>query len=133
MAYVSTVTGPTINVIKGRATYRWTVAETGAAPTDTFTLTGAPAVGYVALYRANLTAGTGVTINPRLGRTLAFATTTNDVIGVSATTAALINDGTPLKYSGLTAGKLYGRSLPSNAAADHSISTEIVVVEGMEA
>lgn len=133
MAYVSTVTGPTINVIKGRATYRWTVTETGAAPTDTFTLSGAPAVGYVALYRANLTAGTGVTINPRLGRTLAFTTTTNDVIGVSATTAALVNDGTPLKYSGLTAGKIYGRSLPSNAAADHSISTEIVVVEGMEA
>lgn len=132
MAYVSTVTGPTINVIKGRATYRWTVAETGAAPTDTFTITGAPVIGTVMLYRANLTAGTGVTINPRLGRTLAFTTSTNDVIGVSATTNALINDGTPLKYSGLTAGNIYGRSLPSNAAADHSISTEIVIVAGVE-
>jgi hypothetical protein len=133
MAYASTVVGPTINVIKGRATYRWTISETGAAPTDTFTITGAPAVGTVTLYRANLTAGTGVTINPRLGRTLAFTTTTNDVIGVSATTAALINDGTNLKYSGLTAGKIYGRSLPSNAAADHSVSTEIVVIEGVDA
>jgi hypothetical protein len=132
MPYAATVVGPTINVIKGRAHYRWTVSETGAAPTDTWTITGAPAVGTVTLYRANLTAGTGVTINPRLGRTLAFTTTTNDVIGVSATTAALINDGTNLKYSGLTAGKIYGRSLPSNAAADHAVSTEIVVVEGMD-
>jgi len=133
MPYASTVVGPTINVIKGRATYRWTIAETGAAPTDTWTITGAPAVGTVTLYRANLTAGTGVTINPRLGRTLAFTTTTNDVIGVSATTNALVNDGTNLKYSGLTAGKIFGRSLPSNAAADHSISTEIVIVEGLDA
>ncbi len=133
MPYVSTVVGPVTSVIRGRATYRWTVSETGAAPTDTFTLTGAPAVGTVVLYRANLTAGTGVTINPRLGRTLAFTTTTNDVIGVSATTAALINDGTNLKYSRLTAGKIFGRSLPSNAAADHAISTEIVIVEGMDA
>lgn len=132
MPYVSTVVGPTINVIKGRATYRWTISETGAAPTDTWTITGAPAVGTISLYRANLTAGTGVTINPRLGRTLAFTTSTNDVIGVSATTAALINDGTALKYSGLTSGKIFGRSFPSNAAADHAISTEIVIVEGVE-
>jgi hypothetical protein len=68
-----------------------------------------------------------------LGRTAAFTTTTNDVIGVNSTTAALINDGTNLKYSGLTAGKIFGRSLPSNAAADHAISTEIVIVEGMDA
>jgi hypothetical protein len=68
-----------------------------------------------------------------LGRTLAFTTSTNDVIGVSATTNALINDGTNLKYSGITAGKIFGRSLPSNAAADHSISTEIVIVEGVDA
>jgi len=132
MPYVSTVVGPTISVIKGRSTYRWTIAETGAAPTDTWTITGAPAVGTISLYRANLTAGTGITINPRLGRTLAFTTTTNDVIGVSATTNVLINDGTPLKYSGLTAGNVYGRSFPSNAAADHAISTEIVIVEGVE-
>ena len=132
MAYVSTVTGPTINTIKGRATYRWTISETGAAPTDTFLITGAPAIGTVVLYRANLTAGTGVTINPRLGRTAAFTTTTNDVIGVNATTAALINDSTSLKYSGLTAGNIYGRSLPSNAAADHAVSTEIVIVSGVE-
>ena len=132
MPYVSTVTGPTISVIKGRATYRWTISETGAAPTDTWTITGAPAVGTISLYRANLTAGTGVTINPRLGRTLAFTTTTNDVIGVSTTVAALVNDGTALKYSGLTSGKIFGRSLPSNAAADHSVSTEIVIVEGVE-
>ena len=132
MPYVSTVVGPVTSVIKGRNHYRWTVSETGAAPTDTFTITGAPALGYVSLYRANLTAGTGITINPRLGRTLAFTTTTNDVIGVSATTNALINDGTPLKYSGLTAGKIFGRSLPSNGAADHAISTEIVIVEGVE-
>ena len=133
MPYAATVVGPTISVIKGRATYRWTISETGAAPTDTWTITGAPAVGTVTLYRANLTAGTGVTINPRLGRTLAFTTSTNDVIGVSATTNALINDGTNLKYSGITAGKIFGRSLPSNAAADHSISTEIVIVEGVDA
>ena len=132
MPYVSTVVGPVTSVIKGRAHYRWTIAETGAAPTDTWTITGAPAVGTITLYRANLTAGTGITINPRLGRTLAFTTTTNDVIGVSATTNVLINDGTPLKYSGLTSGKIFGRSLPSNAAADHAISTEIVIVEGVE-
>lgn len=130
MPYAATVVGPTISMIKGRAHYRWTVAETGAAPADTFTLTGAPTVGTVVLYKANLTAGTGVTINPRLGRTAAFTTTTNDVIGVNSTTAALINDASNLRYAGLTGAKIYGRSLPSNGAADHSVSTEIVVAEG---
>ena len=130
MAYVATVTGPTVSVIKGRAHYRYKVVETGASPTSTFTLPGAPAVGFVSLYRANITAGTGTTINPRLGRTVGFVTTTNDVIGVNSTTAALINDGSVLKYAGLVAGNIFGRSYPDNAAADHSITSEIEVVEG---
>lgn len=130
MAYVSTVTGPAIKVIRGRAHYRWTVVETGAAPTDTFTLPGAPSVGTLTLYRANLTAGTGTTINPRLGRTVGFATTTNDVIGVNSTTAALINDASNLRYAGLVASNIFGRSYPDNAAADHSITSEIEIVEG---
>lgn len=133
MPYASTVTGPIISVVHGRAHYSWTVVESGAAPTDTFTLPGAPTVGTLKLYRAILTAGTGTTINPRLGRTLAFVVSTQDWIGTSSTTAAVINDASDLRYSALPAGKLYGRSLPNNAAADHTISTEIVVVEGHEA
>jgi hypothetical protein len=130
MPYVSTVVGPTISVIKGRAHYRYKVVETEASPTSTFTLPGAPSVGTFTLYRANLTAGTGTTINPRLGRTVAFATGTNDVIGVNTTTNAFINDASNLRYAGLVASNIFGRSYPDNAAADHSITSEIEIVEG---
>lgn len=131
MAYASTVSGPSISTIAGKKHYRWTITETEAGQANDFVLTGAPAVGTIKLYRSVLTAGTGTTINPRIGRTNNFALTGNDWIGTNSVTAALINDASDLRYTGLTSGKIYCRSYPSNAATDHSISTEVEVIEGL--
>lgn len=131
MPYVSTVSAPTVRVEGlGRKVYRWTVTETGAGQANDFVLDGAPPNGTVTLYRAALTAGTGTTINPRLGRANGFALTGNDWIGTNGTSSATINDASSVHYSGLVGAKLYVRSYPNNAAADHSISTEIVIVAG---
>ena len=134
MAYV--VTGydaPIVTVRGGRRHVRWVITETGASPSSEFVLDGAPDIGEVYLYQATLTAGTGTTINPILGRAAAFTANTQNHIGTNATTAARINDGTPMRYQGLTASKVYVRSVPNNAAGDHAISTEIVIVEGLPA
>jgi hypothetical protein len=119
---------PTIDVVGGRTHYRWTVNETLASQTTEFVIAGAPLVGTMTLYEAKLTAGTGTLINPRIGRTAGFALT--DVgARTNATTAARIDDAASVRYTSTT-GKLYCRNYPNNAAADHSISTEIVIVAG---
>ena len=133
MPYAAVVSGPVIAVIRGRAHYRWTVLETLASQTTEFALPGAPAVGTVTLYRAVRTAGTGTLLNPRLGRAAGFALTGNDWIGTNSATASPINDATSVRYAGLVGGALWCRNYPNNAAADHSISTEIEIVEGHDA
>lgn len=129
MPYAATVSAVRRTMINGRRHYRWTVTETLGSPTTEFNLAGAPPTGTMTLYEAKLTAGTGTLLNPRVGRTAGFALT--DVGAHTSTlTAAVISDATNLRYSGLTGGKLYCRNYPNNAAADHSISTEIEIVEG---
>ena len=119
---------PVITTIRGRRHYRWTVSETLASQATEFVIAGAPLVGTMTLYEAKLTAGTGTLINPRIGRSAGFALT--DVgARTNATTAARIDDATNVRYTSTT-GKLYVRNYPNNAAADHSISTEIEIVEG---
>lgn len=130
MPYAGTVTGPTVRVVGRVKHYRWTVVETLASQTTEFTLDGAPPIGTVTLYRAVRDAGTGTLLNPRLGRTAGFATTGNDCIGVNSATASPINDASNLRYAGLVGGKMYCRNYPDNAAADHTIYTEVEIVEG---
>ena len=43
--------------------------------------------------------------------------------------AASINDGTGLRYVGLTDGTLYGRTIP-NAGSDTATTVEITIVDG---
>ena len=131
MAYVATVSDPTIKVINGRTHYRWTISEVEAASGSEFSIGGAPLVGTIILYRATRTAGTGTTINPIIGRAASFVASTQNHIGTNSSTAAYINDASNLRYNGITAGKIFIRSMPNNAAADHSISTEIEIVEGV--
>lgn len=126
----NTVTGPTVRVVGGRRHYRWTVVETLVSQTTEFVLDGAPPDGTVTLYRAALTTGTGTTLNPRLGRVAGFALAGNDWIGSNNATAGTINDGTNLRYGGLIARKIWCRSYPNDAAADHTVLSEIEVVEG---
>lgn len=130
MPYSATVTGPTITVISGRTHYRYSVVEVLASQTTEFVLPQCPETGTMTLYRGVLTAGAGTKINPRLGRTAGFSLTGNDWLGTASDTATVINDATKLYYSGLTGGKIYVRSYPDNAAADHSISTEVEIVAG---
>ena len=122
---------PTVSVIRGRRHFRWVVAETLASQTTEFVIAGAPLIGTMTLYQAKLTAGTGTLINPRIGRAAAFALTDLGAY-TSSLTAAVINDATNLRYTSTT-GKLSIRNYPNNAAADHSISTEIEIVEGHDA
>jgi hypothetical protein len=131
MAYAATVSSPTITVVNGRRHFRWTISEVEAATSSEFIITGAPQIGTLVLYNATRTAGTGTTINPLLGRAAAFASGTQNHIATNATTAAHIGDASNVRYSGLVSGEIFVRNNPNNVTADHSISTEIVIVEGV--
>ncbi len=114
----------------GRRTWLITVSETLAASGSEFSIFGLPIVGTIVRYGATLTAGTGTTINPILGRASGFAANTQDWIGTQTTTGAHIADITNLRYRLTSAGTLYVRSTVNSATADHTILTEIEVVEG---
>ena len=131
MAYTATVTGPVEYMVGGRKHLRWTISETEAASTSEFTITGAPRVGTVVLYQATLTAGTGTTITPKLGKAATFSSSTQNHIATNTTSAAHINDSTNLRYTGLTLDKIFVRSTPNSVTADHSISTIIEMIEGV--
>ena len=130
MAYAQSTPVITRRVRGGKQVLLITFTETEAASGSEWSVSGLPVVGTITHYKATLTAGTGTTINPKMGRAAAFVVSTQDHVGTNSTTAAHINDGSDLRYDKLTAGVLYGRSSPNSAVADHSIATEITVVEG---
>ena len=132
MAYSATVTGPTINHLGGRDYYRWSIAEVEASSTSEFVISGAPQIGTIVLYSAQLVSGAGTTINPILGRSGSFTASTMNHIATNTTTAARINDSTNLRYGGLiTTGSIFVRSTPNSVTANHVISTEIEIVQGI--
>lgn len=131
MAYLATVSGPTKNVINGRIHYRWTISEAEAASGSEFKLSEAPLTGTVILYQATLTAGTGTTINPTMGRAASFVASTQNHMGTNSSTSVHINDGSNLRYAGLVAGEIFIRSTVNSAVADHTILTEIEIIEGI--
>lgn len=132
MAYSATVTVEKIQRGPRRA---WIVrcTETDAAATSEWTIPNSaqlPEFGTITLYKADLTAGTGTTIQPKVGRATGPTAATMDWVGQISAAAAYINDATPLRYSGLGDGRvLYIRSTV-DAGADNAISTEITIVEG---
>lgn len=129
-AYSGTSTKVTGSV-SGRAVYTVTLTETEAAAGSEATITGLPQRGTIISYKATLTAGTGTTIDPVGGRAAAFVASTQNHIFSNGTAAAHIHNQDPVRYYSST-GTLYIRSTPNNAAADHTITTEILIVDGWE-
>lgn len=129
MAYAAVVTGPTNELVAGVKHSTWSVVETDCGPTDEFTLSNAPTTGTITLYKADLGAGAGATIAPQVGRTVGFVVDTHDHINTQSPADDHIDDATGLKYSGLTASKLYVRSSP-NAGADNVVTTTITIRAG---
>ena len=132
MAYAATV-NVTSGVTSGRRWWFVSITETGASSTSEWSVPASehlPEQGTITLYKADLTAGTGTTIQPKLGRATNPTVDTQNWIGQIAAAGAAINDASRLYFSGLTGGILYGRSTPNNAAADHSITTEITIWDG---
>ena len=128
MAYAASVT-KTTTTISGRRIFKIVVAETDAATSSEFEITGLPEVCTMILYRATKTAGTGTTIAPVGGATTGFAVSTqNENFSISA--AAHVSESTQVPLR-LTSNKLVIRSTANDATADHSISTLITIVEGV--
>jgi hypothetical protein len=136
MAYAQSAITRVEWVHGGRRFIHLTFTETEAAATSEWSVTGLPRCLTLTRYNATLTAGTGTTINPKLGRATGWSASTQDDIGTNSTTAAHINDNTKLAFVLLAAvtgddkGTLFGCSQANNAAADHSISTELTFVVG---
>lgn len=127
----ATVTVSPIATVASRSHVLVSVTETGNRDTSEVTISGLPACGTIVWYRAKLTAGTGTTIHPRLGTAASFtADSYDEVLETTATAASLVEAGsTPYCTS---TGTLYLRSAPNNAATDHAITTQFVVVAGAQ-
>ena len=134
MAYAGTST-VVETVRNGRRHVLVTLSETEAASGSEAIVDGVPITGTIVGYRATRSAGTGATIDPIAGRAAAFVAAGQDFIGQNGTAAAYVDPismtGLPWRYYSAT-GKLFVRSTASNAAADHTITTEILILDGWE-
>lgn len=120
--------------IDGRRVVVVRFTETEAAAGSEWTIPGdkIPRVGLIKVVKATKVAGTGTTIRPRFGRKTSWTADTQDDIGqVAASAAAHIRDVVGMPYTLSSVDSLYGRSTPNDATADHTIQTEIVIVEGV--
>jgi len=131
MAYAGT-SSVVFKTISGRRHAIITCSETEAAAASEWSIALGHPIWTLKSYKATLTAGTAASINPRLGRAASFVVSTQDHIATQGTTAAHIKNATavPVVLSSTTP-TLYVRSTV-NAGADNSISTEIVLVEGLD-
>lgn len=114
----------------GRKCWRWYITETEARDTSTFTLYGAPSVGTITLLRSALTAGTGTTVRPEVGRGTGWTDGTIDEISRAASAAAVAEILTNVRYTRDNADELVIRTSANNATADHTVVTEVVIFEG---
>lgn len=130
MPYAVTILSRRTTVERGRRHVTITVRETEAATGSEFSIPGLPPKGKIVSYKSTLTAGTGTTINPRLGLATGFVDDTQDHLATNSTTAGHINDQVQLRYQTADeAGELFINS-SVDAGADNTIDTEIMVVEG---
>jgi hypothetical protein len=130
MAYAAVITANTIT-ITGRRYAIVNITETEAAAGSEWSFQLPFRTATLVKYAATLTAGTGTTINPILGRAAAFVAGTQDHISTQNATAAHVHDMTRLGLTVLASQLLVGRSTCDDATADHSIDTELVFVEGI--
>jgi hypothetical protein len=116
----------------GRGWMRVLIEETSIAATTESLIPNLFERGTIVSFKATLTAGTGTTINPKLGYSSGWTSSTQADLSTQLTTAAHINDQTALKYDtgDYTARSLYLESTPNDATADHAISTELLILEG---
>ena len=128
MAYSGTST-VVQKVLGGRRYFIVTLTETEARDTSEATITGLPVIGRILDVHATKTAGTGATIDPEAGRAAAWTDLTQNEIWQNGSAAAHI-DAQPGKPYYSSTGTIYWRSTPSDATADHSITTQITIVEG---
>ena len=128
MAYAATVTITDIAPQGGHKAKLISIAEAETAATSEWSAAIGWAEYTIVSYRATLTAGTGTTVNPRLGRATGWTASTQDDVGTNVTTAAHIDD--PTKLYVVAGPTLYGVSQVS-AAADNVVATEIIVLAGL--
>lgn len=120
----------------GRRFIAISFSETLARDTSEWTVTGLPRCLTLYRYNATLTAGTGTTINPKLGRATGWTASTQNDIGTNTTTAAHINDNTKVGFvllasvTGDDIGTLFGCSQANSTAIDHTIATELLFCVG---
>jgi hypothetical protein len=130
-AYTGTCTITDVGAPDGRRHWLVSITETEAASGSEATCSNLPVRGTIVSYKATLTAGTGTTIDPVVGSAAAFTVSTQSHVASNDVAAAHISNQDPVRYYSST-GTLYIRSTPNNAAADHSITTEILIADGWE-
>lgn len=131
MAYTATV-ATTVERHSQRNHYTITVTEAeaqgGGSPSE-YSVAGLPRRCTIERFTSVLTAGTGTTVQPRIGRSTGFVNDSIDQID-RADSAAAYNVITGAVQLDLPDGTLYARSEPDDATADHSVSTVICITEG---
>lgn len=116
----------------GRRHTVYTINETAvAAATEVELLADFP-IGQITHLEAQLTGGSGTTLDPRAGRVTAFAASSLDQIFVWGTPAAYINDGTVVKYASLTDGRIY-LNFGVDSGSDNVVAARVTVIEGQQA
>lgn len=131
MAYTATVTVRD-RMLGGRRVFIVTIAETEARDTSEATIEDLPVVGRIVDVHCTRTAGTGATIDPEIGRAATWSDATQDEVWQNGTAAAHI-DAQPGKVYYSSNGKLYWRSTPNSSATDHTITSQIIILEGAAA
>ena len=131
MAYTANVSTPSAQMKGGQRLVYVTITETEARDTSEFSITGLPKIGTIVYYKATLTAGTGGTIQPKIGRAASFAESTQNHVGTQSVAKSHHNDTSKLVYSSPT-GTLYIRSWPNRTATNHAITTEVIILAGVE-
>ena len=133
MAYAATISIKRQSVA-GRRHYIVTITETDAAASSEVELldgstpeTELPQIGTVMHCKTTLTAGTGTTVDPKLGTATGWTIDTQDAIWANGAAAAHINAKPLTHYN----GSLFWSPVPNDATADHAISTELWIVEGL--
>jgi hypothetical protein len=129
MAYAATVTRTHKGPVAGRTVYVITIVETEAADTSEATIPDVPRNGRIMDVTATLASGTGTTIDTEIGRAAGWADSGQDQVWQNGVASAHV-DAQPGKPYFSATGTLYMRSSPNNAAANHTITTQVVIVEG---
>lgn len=134
MAYSATVTSHRYLSNDRKLYHTFKIVEAEAQATSEWSIT-VPKVGTIVLFQADITSGTGTTIQSKVGKATGWSASTVDAISQQAVAAAYLYDTTQIPYSlhGTTdanQGTMYGRSVV-NAGTDNAITTVIVICEGV--